>query len=55
MGLLADPAGLDRTSKRLERCVWRQVGEVVFALAVRTALSCSATIWMRSATIRMRK
>ena len=39
MGLLADPAGLDRTSKRLERCVWRQVGEIVFTLAARTALS----------------
>src|ERR1700758_4308442 len=38
MRLLADPARLDGAGECLERCVRRQVGKIVFALAVRTVL-----------------
>ena len=39
MRLFADPTGLDGAGKLLERCIGRQVGEVVFAFAGRAVLA----------------
>lgn len=39
MGLLADPAGLDRTGQSFDRDVVRQVREIVFAFAIRATLA----------------
>ena len=39
MRLLADPTCLDGAGEHLQRRLRRQVGEIVFALAVRTVLS----------------
>jgi hypothetical protein len=38
MGLFADPARLDRAGESLDRGVARQIGEIVFALAIRAML-----------------
>lgn len=39
MRLFADPAGLDGAGKLLERCIGRQVGQIVFAFAGRAVLA----------------
>jgi len=39
MGLLAYPAGLDRTGQSFDRDVARQVREIVFAFAIRAMLA----------------
>lgn len=39
MGLLASPAGLDGAGQSLDRGVGRQVGEIIFAFAIRAMLA----------------